>query len=123
MERFGLHVSGQTAGMGGVPLDVLQGLFDRYDTDASGVLSYPQFASGVFGVQQGATKDPGANPMLPSLAGGDENRPATRLGNADRPSTASLAYGDAGHTRGRSMANPGKPTDPDAYKKHNNIFG
>lgn len=36
MERFGLHVAGETAGMGGVPLDVLQGLFDRYDADASG---------------------------------------------------------------------------------------
>ncbi len=24
MERFGLHVSGETPGMGGVPLDVLQ---------------------------------------------------------------------------------------------------
>ena len=33
MERFGLSVSGETAGMGGIPLDVLQGLFDRYDSD------------------------------------------------------------------------------------------
>ena len=33
---------------GGVPVEILQGLFDRYDADASGSLTYTQFARGLY---------------------------------------------------------------------------
>jgi len=122
MERFGLHVAGETAGMGGIPLDVLQGLFDRYDSDASGVLTYKQFINGLFGDQiEAAAKGTGANPGLPSLSQPD-SRPGSKLGNV-RPSSASLLSSGEGHARSRSLANPGRATDPDAYKKSSNIFG
>ena len=82
-----------------------QGLFDRYDKEASGQLSYQEFSEGLFGEERDkANKGEGANPMLPSLDPG-----------SSRPSTASGA-------RVRSMANPARPTDPDAYKKDNGIF-
>lgn len=40
LERFGMHVSGVRQGVGGLPRDVVQALFDKYDADGSGNLSY-----------------------------------------------------------------------------------
>lgn len=46
MERFGLHVRGKgRPGIGGFPEAVVLGLFDRYDQDGSGTLSFREFSS------------------------------------------------------------------------------
>lgn len=45
MERFGLHVRGKgRPGIGGLPEDVVLGLFSRYDKDGSGALSFREFS-------------------------------------------------------------------------------
>ena len=41
LEKFGMHVAGRRAGVGGVPMDVVQGLYDKYDVDSSGARSPP----------------------------------------------------------------------------------
>ena len=47
MERFGLHVRGNgRTGIGGLPETVVAALFDRYDSDASGQLSFREFSEG-----------------------------------------------------------------------------
>ena len=75
MECFGLSVSqpGQK-GSGGVPPDVLRGLFNRYNTDGSECISYLEFTSGLFQREAEArSSDPafttgnGANLTLPNL--------------------------------------------------------
>jgi len=46
MERFGLPVRGKgRAGIGGLPEAVVFALFDRYDSDASGSLSFREFST------------------------------------------------------------------------------
>jgi hypothetical protein len=46
VERFGLHVRGKgRTGIGGLPESSVLALFDRYDVDASGTLSFKEFAS------------------------------------------------------------------------------
>ena len=119
MERFGLPVS-ETPGGGGVPTEVLQGLFDRYDADASGELAYAEFANGLFAEDSQARKasaetNGGVNPMLPSIA----PRPGTAGGagsplQATRPTSA--------FARSRSLANPQGPREPDAFKRSSGIF-
>ena len=49
LERFGLHVKGKSGlpGLGGLPEATMGGLFDRYDTESSGTLSFREFASGL----------------------------------------------------------------------------
>ena len=79
MERFGLSVTkpGDRGG-GGVPPEVMRGLFDRYNADQSEAISYSEFSAGLYGV---ASKDDsedeadaynpqgGQNPWLPTLVG------------------------------------------------------
>ena len=58
MERFGLPVRGKgRAGIGGLPQAVVFALFDRYDTDASGTLSFREFSS-VFLKRHQTTSNP-----------------------------------------------------------------
>ena len=46
MERFGLHVRGKgRPGIGGLPEAVVMALFERYDKDGSGTLSFREFSS------------------------------------------------------------------------------
>ena len=46
MERFGLHVRGKgRPGVGGLPENVVLALFDRYDVDNSGSLTFREFSS------------------------------------------------------------------------------
>ncbi|KAL3907115.1 MAG: hypothetical protein SGPRY_010294 [Prymnesium sp.] len=114
MERFGLTVAEETPGRGGTPL---QGLFDRYDSDACGYLSYKEFATGLLGRELDSGK--GVNPTLPSLTQ-EISQPASSLGNT-RPSTASLAT--ESHVRVRSLANPARRTEANAFKTSSKIFG
>lgn len=47
MERFGLHIRGKgRPGVGGLPEEVVTALFDRYDADRSGTLSFREFSNG-----------------------------------------------------------------------------
>lgn len=131
MERFGLSPAPPGSRFGGVPLDVLQGLFDRYDSDGSGALSYQQFAAGLFAEeQQHAISGDGANPNLPSFSampmgsslGGSGITPSC-------PSTATSSLGSsaiprpASAARVRSLANPMRSSAPDAFKRSSGIFG
>jgi Ca2+-binding EF-hand superfamily protein len=45
LERFGMHVSGQRAGVGGLPMESVKALFERYDKDGSGKISYKEFTT------------------------------------------------------------------------------
>ena len=116
MERFGLHVMDSAQpGTGGVPPQVLQALFDRYDTDASGSLTYGQFSRGLFAeqaLQAETSAGGGVNPLIPSISG-EPVRPGGPL-HSTRPNSA--------YTRGRSLANPALPQDPDYFKKSSGIF-
>lgn len=114
MERFGLCIDDGSPGCGGVPMDVLRALFDRYDTGGEGSLSYEEFAKGLFEEEAKQTAESGnvANPLLPSLAGGVASRPGTAAGS--RPATA---------TRVRSLANMDGGVKDAGFKKSNNIFG
>tara|TARA_B110001452_G_scaffold136408_1_gene113365 strand:+ start:62 stop:1243 length:1182 start_codon:yes stop_codon:yes gene_type:complete len=121
MERFGLHVGGVTPGEGGVPPEVLQGLFDRYDADASGELAYAEFSRGLF-VDDAQAREKhgngGVNPLLPSIS-------PTRAGTArgfDGGESLHATRPNSAYTRGRSMANPAPPRDPDAFKRSSGIF-
>jgi hypothetical protein len=77
MERFGLSVQKPEArGKGGVPPEVLRGLFDRYNTGGGEDVSYAEFSAGLFGSAAPAEEEEedagneqgGQNPWLPSLA-------------------------------------------------------
>ena len=77
MERFGLTMaSPDSRSKGGVPYEVLRGLFDRYNKDQSESLSYQEFSDGLFKKEQeitlhedaGENEQGGQNPWLPSLA-------------------------------------------------------
>jgi len=102
MERFGLSVQKPGArSKGGIPPEVLRGLFDRYNKDMSDALSYKEFADGLFKKSEaaedendGPNEQGGQNPWLPSLAG----RVSMDHGYS-RPNTAQ---------RVRSLANPRK---------------
>lgn len=48
LERFGMHVQGRRPGVGGLPLGVVQALFDKYDADGSGCIDYTEFTKGLF---------------------------------------------------------------------------
>ena len=54
LERFGMHVAGQRPGIGGLPMDVVQSLFDKYDKDSSGQIDYKEFTAALFKVCGGA---------------------------------------------------------------------
>ena len=78
MERFGLSVQKPDArSKGGIPPEVLRGLFDRYNADGSESLSYQEFSNGLFKKAEPGSEDEndgpneqgGQNPWLPSLAG------------------------------------------------------
>jgi len=101
MERFGLAVKKPgTRGAGGVPPEVLRGLFDRYNKDQSEALSYQEFSDGLFkkdeaaaeAENEGPNEQGGQNPWLPSLAGRQSMDK-----NFTRPNSAQ---------RIRSIANP-----------------
>ena len=102
MERFGLSVQKPGArGKGGIPPEVLRGLFDRYNKDMGEGLSYLEFSNGLFKKEEadedenaGPNEQGGQNPWLPSLAG----RVSMDKGYS-RPNTAQ---------RMRSIANPAK---------------
>merc|ERR1719473_2095426 len=101
MERFGLSVQKPNArGKGGVPPEVLRGLFDRYNKDQSESLSYHEFSNGLFKKEEappeedGPNEQGGQNPWLPSLAGRE-----SMDRSYSRPNTAQ---------RMRSLANPAK---------------
>ena len=124
VERYGLHLAKPGApGGGGTREEVLQGLFDRYDAEASGQLSYTEFARGLYKQDEAAREQSlsgGVNPLLPSISGSPDrhSRPATARSLADlqasRPNSA--------FTRGRSIANPAGPREPDAFKRSSGIF-
>ena len=93
MECFGLSVSqpGQK-GSGGVPPDVLRGLFNRYNTDRSECISYLEFTSGLFQREAEArSSDPafttgnGANLTLPNLVRDYDAVAASAAGLAPPP--------------------------------------
>lgn len=103
MERFGLSVQQPNArGKGGIPLQVLRGLFDRYNKDLSESLSYQEFSDGLFKKEEPGddenegpiNEQGGQNPWLPTLA----NRPSMDP-HYNRPQSAH---------RVRSIANPAK---------------
>lgn len=101
MERFGLSVAQPgSRSKGGIPVEVLRGLFDRYNRDMSESLSYLEFANGLYKKDDAPEENlepneqGGQNPWLPSLAG----RISMDKGY-QRPNTAQ---------RMRSIANPAK---------------
>lgn len=100
MERFGLSIASEDArSKGGVPLQVLRGLFDRYNTDKGESLSYQEFSNGFFKKEPEPEEDAeneqgGQNPWMPSLA----NRQSMDA-HYSRPATA------GSHGRIRSIAN------------------
>ena len=102
MERFGLSVQKPGArSKGGIPPEVLRGLFDRYNKDLSESMSYQEFANGLFKKEEAEDENEGPvneqggqNPWLPSLVG----RESMDKGYS-RPNTAQ---------RVRSLANPKK---------------
>lgn len=104
MELFGLQVMKPgDRGKGGIPPEVLRGLFDRYNLDQSESISYAEFSKGLFGgggqeeeEENGPVNEQGGqNPWLPSLA----NR--VSMDHHYRHPTAT----DARHLKGRSLAN------------------
>ena len=49
LERFGLHTTfGGRRGTGGLSRQTVQALFDKYDRDGSGFISYNEFADSLF---------------------------------------------------------------------------
>jgi len=48
MERFGLATSHSANDVSGVTVDTIRALFDRYDADGAGSLSYEEFVAGLF---------------------------------------------------------------------------
>ena len=48
LERYGMHVAGRRPGAGGLPMNVVQSLFDKYDIDGSGTIDYKEFTKGLF---------------------------------------------------------------------------
>lgn len=101
MERFGLQCQKPGArGKGGVPPEVMRGLFDRYNADQSDCISYQEFSDGLFASEKaekaeeldGPNEQGGQNPWLPTLAHKVSMDP-----NYHRPNTAQ---------RVRSIANP-----------------
>lgn len=102
MERFGLSVQKPgSRSKGGIPPEVLRGLFDRYNKDMGEGLSYLEFSNGLFkkdepaeDENEGPNEQGGQNPWMPSLAG----RVSMDKGYS-RPNTAQ---------RMRSIANPAK---------------
>ena len=101
MERFGLQCQKPGArGKGGVPPQVMRGLFDRYNADLSECISYQEFSNGLFKQEKeeeendGPNEQGGQNPWLPALAGRE-----SMDRNYYRPNSAQ---------RVRSIANPRK---------------
>ena len=94
----------------------------RYDADASGQLTYTQFAHGLYAEESQAREQSaggGVNPLRPSFS--SPLRPSTAQGGhpleplqSSRPSST--------YRRGRSMANPAGPPEPDAFKRSSGIF-
>jgi len=111
MERFGLSLMKPgDRGKGGVPPEVLQGLFDRYNKDGSECISYLEFSAGLYGSgpkeeaeeNEGPNEQGGQNPWLPSLAG-----KVSMDHSYSRPTTAT-PRGTVRHTKApRSLANRG----------------
>lgn len=62
LERFGFHVAGRRPGVGGLPVDVVQSLFDKYDRDSSGAIDYKEFTTALFAADDEAAKPPPAPP-------------------------------------------------------------
>ena len=48
LERFGMHVVGMRKGVGGLPKETVQALFNKYDSDGSGSISYKEFTDALF---------------------------------------------------------------------------
>ena len=102
MERFGLSVQKPEArGKGGVPPEVLRGLFDRYNAGGGDEISYLEFSAAFFGEEepeeeQTTNEQGGQNPWLPSLANKISMDPHYQRQTA------------IPHGRVRSIANPRK---------------
>ena len=62
LERFGMHVAGKRPGVGGLPMDVVQALFDKYDKDGSGAIDYKEFTTGLFAADDEQAKPPPGPP-------------------------------------------------------------
>jgi hypothetical protein len=62
LERFGMHVAGQRPGIGGLGMDVVTSLFDKYDKDSSGAIDYKEFTAALF-------KSDEPSPLPPAPAG------------------------------------------------------
>jgi len=65
LEKFGMHVEGRRPGPGGSRLSLVQGLFDKYDVDASGALNYHDFVEAMLSKYEPPLK-PHVDPGMPS---------------------------------------------------------
>jgi hypothetical protein len=52
LERFGMHVVGMRKGVGGLPRETVQALFNKYDADGSGNISYKEFTDALFVLEE-----------------------------------------------------------------------
>jgi hypothetical protein len=65
LEKFGMHVEGRRQGPGGSRMSLVQGLFDKYDVDASGALNYHDFVEAMLSKYEPPLK-PHVDPGMPS---------------------------------------------------------
>lgn len=110
MERFGLATGGH-ASVSGCTLDVINALFDRYDPDGSGSLSYQEFIKGVFKLEEPPPSARAGGRDLTSSTGTSLPLPSER-GDGTRPPTAGASYARGrGGVMGGSM-NAAPPVTP-----------
>lgn len=136
MERFGLATGGYES-VSGCTVDVIRALFDRYDPDGSGTLTYAEFIKGIFRTPDAPptarakgtdlTGGTGTSLQLPSERGAG-SRPAT-AGEYARP----YARGHGGvmgstskhdmNTQSHLTAAAGAPRNPGAsFNQSSGIF-
>jgi len=117
MSHYGLEPTANDARQrGGVTEEELRALFDKYDAEGDGKLSYDEFAAGLY--PDGDQPTPSATSLPLGKEMGDMGISPTHIGGFARPGSA------ASYTRGISLANsrPMSARDPDAYKKSSGIF-
>ena len=71
LERFGMHTTGQRPGVGGLPLETVQGLFDKYDKDSSGQIDYKEFTTALFAADDAQSKAGAPPPGRSKVAKGE----------------------------------------------------
>ena len=94
MERFGLATGGHEA-VSGCTIDVIHALFDRYDPDGSGSLSYDEFIKGIFKLPDAPKSARAGGGDLTAATGTSLALPSER-GEGGRPTTGSYARGRGG---------------------------